>query len=668
MTKVVRTINAPPVLVTSVASGIDPYSDWQEIARFPASQCPSTPNGSRDFVVVVTGKVGNFENLVGFTGQACVEVSLRTSQGVLLQQNFMHRVSLNADVYHSPRNQAQPFMFIVRRAAWPTGDDLVLIGRIAKYGDAISTSPRFFCFEAALQCWDTTALGASRYQWDSSQSLAGVTLPVQPNSPLDLGLSAALPWTSGTEQWLVFTSTRYRPRNRVDLANLYWGTFLGGWGSPTFTWGLDRHGGICRGLKDPHPPNFNSVYPNEYQHGLATVLNVSANNIRIGQRGICLYQAGGGVDAAQWVRLDHFSVRISPGMYGLDVVPAGPKSRFYGSREVTATEILHDYTIGEQRPCSVVACALPANRVDLREQDRATQVLVQVNDGAFYPKGSDVYVPQRVASNGYAEGQPDVKMFHVDLPDGAVHLRTFGKINPYSDTLSFLIQGNGGTSINSGTIFVGALSGARAQTLEFLPGGEAWVRVKRLNSIDFSPLEVIFTYSIPQPPFTKDVQYVGQSPAYAAAEMCLVALANDDSTNLYPPDIAPVRGAEIALVPSSQGITLSGLQTIPLLPSHPITWQLSRGDEYLTTVSGYQSKLPPFLKPKATGPWTYACMTGTEKDAMFAFLKANAMWAAQLPGDVKRAYALTGTQFEFRSLGANLWATTFDVLQLEVAP
>lgn len=660
MARVVRTLNFPPLLVSQVASGLDPYGEWAEVARFPATSAPSTPNGSRDYVVVITGKVGNFENLIGFNGQACVEVALRTSNGVQLQDNFIHRVSLNVDTYHSPRNQAQPFMFIVRRAAWPTGEDLVVIGRTAKYGDSIVTSPRFYVFELAMQCWDTTALGSSRYQWDSSQALAGVTLPVLPSAPLDLGLSPALPWTTGTEQWLVFTTTRYRPRSLVDLVNLYWGTFLGGWGSPTNVWGLDKHGAVCRGNNNPYPPNFNSIYPNEYHHGLITVLSVSANNIRIGQRGICLYPAG--APAGQWVRLDHFSVRLT-GLYGLDVTMPTNRSRFYGSREVAPTELLRDYTIGEQRPCSIVAGALPGNRADGYEMDRAFQLKVQVNDGAFYPKGSDVYVPQKWTQQGYAEGQPDLKMFAVDLPDGAVHLRCFGQVNPLDDVTSIIISGIS-QNTPAGTVFTGSTSGAQAKTLEQMgPWSVQSVKVQMLTTQAFVPLETLTGNG--QSPLPK---YQGQYPPYVGIGAFLVAFADHDDANLYPPDIAPIKGAEIAIVPSSAGLTLSGLARIPLLPSHPVTWSYDRHETVLEALRGDRMTLPRFLKPKATSSWTYQSLTTAERNTMLGFLGANRYWAAQLPGDPERAYACVRSTLAAPGLGAGLWSLSFDVVQLEVAP
>ena len=661
MTRLSKTLNFPPLVVTQVASGTDPYGEWQEVARFPASSAPSVPNGSRDFVVVITGKVGNFENLVGFNGQACVEVALRTSNGGLLQANFIHRVSLNVDIYHSPRNQAQPFMFIVRRAAWPTGEDLVVIGRTAKYGDTISTSPRFFVFELAMQCWDTTALGASRFQWDSSQALAGVTLPVLPQAPLDLGLSPAIPWTSGTEKWLVFTTTRYRPRSLTNLVNLYWGTYLGGWGSPTNTWGLDKHGAVCRGNNNPYPPNFNGVYPNEYHHGLITVLDVTANNIRIGQRGLCLYPSGD--PASQWVRLDHFAVRLTPGMYGLDVTMPDNRSRFYGSREVVPTALVRDYSIAEHRQCSVVACALPANRVDGYEQNRAFQLLVQVNDGAFYPKGSDVYVPQKWTPQGYAEGQPDIKMFGVNLPDGAVHLRSFGRVNPLEDTTSIIISGISQTT-PVGTVFTGATSGAQARTLEAMgPWSVQSVRVQMLTTQAFTPLENLTGNGQPVHP-----KFQGQYPPYVGLGACMVAWADDDATNLYPPDIAPISGPRVALVPSSQGLQLSALPKLPILPSLPISWRYDRLDELVETVRGDRMKLPRLVKPRAFGTFPYAALTTAERDTLTSFLKANLFWAATLPGDVERGFAVSGTRFSFRALGAGNWALSFEVVMLGVAP
>lgn len=150
--------------------------------------------------------------------------------------------------------------------------------------------------------------------------------------------------------------------------------------------------------------------------------------------------------------------------------------------------------------------------------------------------------------------------------------------------------------------------------------------------------------------------------------MCLVALANDDSVNLYPPDIAPVRGAEVALVPSSAGMTLSGLPVLPIMPSLPITWRISRGDETLETLRGDSLRLSRFLKPRTQGMFPFQGMTLAEKDTLVAFLKANVYWSCQLPGDVARAYASLSTTFPQRGLGANAWSMSVDVVQLEVAP
>lgn len=163
-------------LCNTVADGVSDFSGWQMLARYDATDAPNLPNSSRTATVVVTGKIVDVANIeVTFGGNlACCEVSMRNSNGGYLPAHT-HRISFNRPEYAAAHDNGIPFTFIVRQAAWTTGEALELIGRVALYGDSVQPSlppnkiPQFQVRDITFTVLDDTALGAHRVLFDSHQ-------------------------------------------------------------------------------------------------------------------------------------------------------------------------------------------------------------------------------------------------------------------------------------------------------------------------------------------------------------------------------------------------------------------------------------------------------------------------------------------------------------------
>ena len=178
MTAILRTLHWPAL--TCSTTNDSPFvipGVFQQMAKIPAASLPAAPNGSRDFTVVITGRIVNVSNIHVYSGnstQASCEVTVGTADAGTIEvlRQHTHRLTHNAAPYAAPADRGHPFCFVVRRAAWATNQSLTVLARIYLMGATVVTGmpqPAFEIRELTASIFDETALGSARSTWDSYQ-------------------------------------------------------------------------------------------------------------------------------------------------------------------------------------------------------------------------------------------------------------------------------------------------------------------------------------------------------------------------------------------------------------------------------------------------------------------------------------------------------------------
>ena len=178
MTAILRTLHWPALTCSTVNDS--PFvipGVFQQMAKIPAASLPTAPNGSRDYSVVITGRIVNVSNIHVYAGnstQASCEVTVGTADAGTIEvlRQHVHRLTHNGAPYAASSDRGHPFCFVVRRSAWTALQSLTVLARVYLMGATVVTGmpqPAFEIRELSASVFDETALGTSRRVWDSYQ-------------------------------------------------------------------------------------------------------------------------------------------------------------------------------------------------------------------------------------------------------------------------------------------------------------------------------------------------------------------------------------------------------------------------------------------------------------------------------------------------------------------
>lgn len=500
MAKAINCIVYPAAVVTSRVSGASQTDGWQTVATFLAADAPNAPDGARDYTLIITGHICNVASGSGpIQSQECAEVSVW--RGGTYSTDEWHRVSLNSidhDKTAAPNN-SHPFVIIVPHSNWTAGESVHVKARMAAYG----SNPSFpeYTFEVrelTVLCLDETAFGTSLIQRETFNGPTTINSwnanALRTYSNLAI-TSAALPWTTGTDYWLVFGTAKFRQGSYTDSTNILFQKESSGayaW-DPSAAWGYQTHGGVSRGRID-YDPNFN-VYRNEYWTGIAQVVAVSNGTTKLSIKGIGQYDeaviAPPGQAKPVFLRGGFVAFKLSA-VPGWDYYqPGGAVSHYKAS----GTTVTREITLAESRRLLVLASATPQgapNRGGI-----ATSC--QFNDGVILPDKftarafASIYIP----GSGYIEGMPDLRMAKAEAMDGLNRMTYFGRLNPNAP--------NGTPPYNAGNLCL-ACCAFETDTSLYPPdvaevvGPTIYVTVNRettaLGTLSALPIEPSFGYDM----------------------------------------------------------------------------------------------------------------------------------------------------------------------------
>lgn len=191
MTRIANARNYDSATCTTIVDTVVNPALWQTLFTFPSTEFPSAPNGSRDFLLAITGKVGNVRSFSHFSGLASIEVGLFDTNGSDLTSAYIHRLSVNSITQSTP-DKCHPFAWIVRQADLAALVGLVIKARIALYGASnIPPAPTFELMDCTFSVFDEGALGADRIVRETDATLKVINSD-DPSGAVVLGLKAKL--------------------------------------------------------------------------------------------------------------------------------------------------------------------------------------------------------------------------------------------------------------------------------------------------------------------------------------------------------------------------------------------------------------------------------------------------------------------------------------------
>lgn len=185
MTAILRTLHWPAVTCTTVNDS--PFvvpGIYQQIAKLSAGNLPSAPNGARDYVLVITGRIANVSNIHVYNGnstQATCEVTLGTADAGTIEvlRQHVHRIQHNSPPYAAPGDRGHPFCFVVRRDNWTTNQSLTVLARVYLMGATVASGqpqPAFEIRELTISAFEEGNLGAARFLTESYQPASAQVL------------------------------------------------------------------------------------------------------------------------------------------------------------------------------------------------------------------------------------------------------------------------------------------------------------------------------------------------------------------------------------------------------------------------------------------------------------------------------------------------------------
>lgn len=257
--------------------------------------------------------------------------------------------------------------------------------------------------------------------------------PWTPGDPVYKGATQVGTVALGTEQWLVVTTARMRPRSYNHMASIWCAKHgTGVWGSSSDAWGQDLLGAVAKGAINPDGSGaYAGIYFNEYSVGCPTLLTIENGTTTIGCKGISLYDpaviAPSGQSTAQFVRLDIFAVKLT----GLPLPLASLQTlqTAWYDAEGSHTQILDlTLTASENRRATAFAWALPLQLGVTPRKSIASRL--RFNDGSDRPITYPTYIGCEAPPNGYPEGLPDLTIAALDVVEDVNRFEWRGILNP----------------------------------------------------------------------------------------------------------------------------------------------------------------------------------------------------------------------------------------------
>jgi len=419
-----------PVNCSSIVEGSVFFDGWVNLMVIDPADAPIAPNGSRDFVLVVTGVVCNFVNPPTHPNITLeIGVGLGGSGGG--PDLDVHRQSMAGQpIYWAPFNDGLAFCFIKRFQNWPTNDKVRVQARMCRYGGTVGAAPSFWVNELAATIWSLDNLGASRAHYLESNTAADLPwtdgthqnfLPKHVGSPF--------PWTSGTDEWLVFATTHLRPQSQQYRPMLLYSRKING--SSTYdpaapNWGF--HGLLSRGTIAQNGA-FGGIYHNEYWQGGAYKLEVVNNQTWPILYGLNLYYQNEGL-SARVLRNRFFGVKLT-GLPFYDAYIGDQGSWFVAESTAPPPPLVErEINLGDSRNMICVLSSMPVPKSESGKSFRSSTIF---NDGTKLPErdpNERVYITQLIANNAFPEGSPELKQFLTPCLRGVNRWQPIGKFNP----------------------------------------------------------------------------------------------------------------------------------------------------------------------------------------------------------------------------------------------
>lgn len=346
---------ATPRMV-SVPPGILEF--WTTVWSIPASQMGTMPGS---VVLVVMGKAGDFEQ----TGtsplpQGAVEVGITTGDPSLGPSTNHRHVYCLGDplMQYTPGPQGghrgSTWQWVIHLPSLTSTDTVRLVGKIRRNGASVADTGGVARLEKLkILAWNLDDLTTSRYVRGEVKSIggAGSALPLSTSPQTNWNLvlsSAAIPWSSGTERWLVFHSAQVEPFGVGPYAT--WPAAVDtDWSTILSEFGKDRQGSRARIATGPDKAS--------YSYGAFHVLDVSQADVKVGIRGRCLYSSG---QQAIRQQLDILAVRADD----LDgfVVDDTPSHTYFGATG-TQSPLEIAATVDVDENVVVISRAVPRNNL-----------------------------------------------------------------------------------------------------------------------------------------------------------------------------------------------------------------------------------------------------------------------------------------------------------------
>lgn len=608
--------------------------NFQEVLRIKGADLP----GNGDYQFIVFGRIGDvvFDSTEPFLfadlmlGNAAGGFFTTARHCLALQDLLLRRVGTAADP-----QRAFPFLLMHKAAGWTTADDLVLYARI--YDERIfpDGNPSYACAQLGILAFNLTAVGAANHLAEESV-LGSTTLPYDPTYAT-LHTTAVLPWTAGSEDWVIWWNARVRAGHDA----LPYGCYIDAWdGSTVWEWGqgpsaidgpyggATRRGGLTPTAVDVAGYSLGAVL----QQPITTI----ATSLRLRAR--CRYTAGTQAVARQ-TRV--FGLRLSR-VHEWHSTKTVLAVAYYGSDEGTGGVIddkVHDVS---HQDAVWLACAVPVPP----DQARAYHTRLKHNEVREINYPSNLQVVQQHAP---LEGLYELAGGKLDVHDGN-NFYDHETVRPPSESQHLLhYVGNitGGSPpgvFQVGETLLGLTSGATVKNREIrqnpAPKNVRFWPGSRVGT--FLPGEVIQGQGSGAQATLRTTPPPLEEPGYHDARYR--AFVVFDPFDVPPP--TPINeesaGLPVVYVPGREGPSLGSLPTLPVAPSAPLQVELVHGRVQLRSPYGYVDSWPRFATPRRRATFQFRALSRGLRDAILTWIHLQGIGAFRFTDqdDVERAYVI----------------------------
>lgn len=648
---------ASPAQVTSI--GRNPTGgNFQEVLRIKGSSLPA--NG--DYQFIVFGRIGDvvmnstepflFADLMLGNGLGGF---FTTARHCVAMQDPLLRRQLG---FPADPESGFPFLLMHKAAGWTTSDDLVLYARI--YDERIfpDGNPSYACAHLGILAFNLTAIGATHYIAEESV-LGSTTLPFDPTYST-LHTSAVLPWTSGTEEWLLIWNARIRAGHDA----LPYGCYIDGWdGSTAWEWGQGPsatdgpYGGATRrgGLTPT------AVDVAGYSLGCVLQRPITTATMSVRLRARCRYTAGVQAVSRQTRIFGLRLSRVHEWHSTVSTLAAG----YYGHEEATGGVIddkVHDVS---HQGAIWLATAVPVS------VDRASGYHTRLKHNEVrevnYPGA--LYIRQQHAP---LEGLYEVAGGKLDVHDGNNFYdhETVRSPAESQSLLHFVGNITGGSPpgvFQVGETIRGVTSGATVRNREVRtnPGPKNIRYFQGSRSGTFIAGEVVQGLGSGAQVTLRTTPHPMDEPGFHDARYRTFVVF--DTFDVPPP--TPISeesaGAPVVYVPGREGPSLASLNTIPFTPSQPLQFEPMAKRVRLRSLNGYEVSWPALATIRRRARFVFEGLRRADRDALmqWAYTQDIAAFKFQDRDDVMRAFVVDVDSLQSTDVGV-LQRVEFQAIEL----